>query len=95
MIAEAFGRAAKRDADAVEKVDDPRAPVAHFLDRRLMREKVAAIDRVVEVLEFVVALLAGHVVDGVDPALRADAVRAHPSTPTARTSRSLRARSPC
>ena len=53
-----------------------RAPLGHFLDRRLMLQKVAAVDRVVEVQPLVVALLAGEVVDAVDAALGADAVRA-------------------
>ena len=53
-----------------------RAPVGHFLDRRLMLQKVAAVDGVVEVQPLVVALLAREVVDAVDAALGADAVRA-------------------
>ena len=53
-----------------------RPPLGHFLDRRLMLQKVAAVDGVVEVQPLVVALLAREVVDAVDAALGADAVRA-------------------
>jgi len=76
LVAEAFGGAIERDAQAIHEVDDARAPIAHFLHGRLMLEKVAAIDRVVEMLPLVVALLTREVVDAVDPALRADAVGA-------------------
>ncbi len=48
----------------------------HLLDRRLVLEEVAAVDRVVEVLPLGVAELARQIVDAVDPALGADAVRA-------------------
>ena len=51
-------------------------PVGHFLDRRLMLQEVAAVDGVVEVQPLVVALLPRQVVDAVDAALGADAVRA-------------------
>ena len=53
-----------------------RAPFGHFLDRRLMLQEVAAVDRVVEVQPLAVALLPGDVVDAVDAALGANAVRA-------------------
>ena len=48
----------------------------HFLDRRLVLQEVAAVDGVVEVQPLVVALLPREVVDAVDAALGADAVRA-------------------
>src|SRR5262249_43449878 len=68
----AFGRAIERHAEAIKQVDDLGAPVAHFLDGRLVIEEVAAVDRVVKMLVFVVALRAGDLVDAVDAALRAD-----------------------
>ena len=76
LVAKAFGRAVEGHAQAVHQVDDPRGPVGHFLDRRLVLQEVAAVDRVVEVLPLVVAELPGEVVDAVDAALGADAVRA-------------------
>ena len=72
----AFRRAIERDAQPIHQVDDLRPPIGHFLDRRLMLQKVAAVDRVVEVQPLAVALLPRHVVDAVDAALSADAVRA-------------------
>ena len=53
-----------------------RGPVGHFLDRRLVLEEIAAVDGVVEVLPLAVAQLPRQVVDAVDAALGADAVRA-------------------
>jgi hypothetical protein len=76
LIAEALGRTIERHAEAVHEIDDPRAPVAHFLDRRLMLQEVAPVDRIVEVLRLVVALLPREAVDAIDAALGADAVRA-------------------
>ena len=76
LIAKAFGRAIEGHAQAIHQVDDPRRPIGHFLDRRLMLQEVAAVDRVVEVLPLVVALLPREIVDAVDAALGADAVRA-------------------
>ena len=52
------------------------APIAHFLHRRLMLQKVAAVNRVVEVLPLVVALLPRQIVDAVDAPLGTNAVRA-------------------
>ena len=63
-------------AQPIHQVDDLRPPIGHFLHRRLVLQKVAAIDRVVEVQPLVVALLPRQVVDAVDAALRTDAVRA-------------------
>jgi predicted lipid-binding transport protein (Tim44 family) len=50
LIAEAFGGAVERHAEPVHQVDDPRTPVGHFLYRRLMLQKIAAVDRIVEML---------------------------------------------
>ena len=53
-----------------------RRPFGHFLDRRLVLQKVAAVDRVVEVQPLAVPLLPSDAVDGVDAPLGTDAVRA-------------------
>jgi hypothetical protein len=74
-VEQALGRAVERDAHAVEQEDDARPRLAHGLHRRLVGEEVPAVDRVVEVAGGRVALpLPVH--GGVDPALRADGVRA-------------------
>jgi len=65
----------EHDAHAVEEVDDSRRRIAHRLDGSLVREEVAAVDRVVEVNLRRVAFPLG--VDGaVDPALSADRMAA-------------------
>ena len=74
-VEQALGRAIEGHAHAVEQVDDSRRGLAHGLDRRLVGQKVAAVDGVVEVLPGGVAL-ALQVLGGVDAALRADRVRA-------------------
>ena len=74
-VEQSLGRAVERHAHAVEQVDDAGRRVAHRLDRRLVGEEVAAVDRVVEVLPGGVAL-ALQVLGGVDAALRAHRVRA-------------------
>src|SRR5581483_4161531 len=51
-----FRRAVEGDAHAVEQVDDVGRGVAHALDERLVREEIAALDRVDEVDLGVVAL---------------------------------------
>ena len=66
----------KRDAHAVEQVDDLRGPVAHLEDGWLVGQEIAAEDGLVEVHPLGVSLLASDVVAGVDAALRADAVGA-------------------
>jgi hypothetical protein len=71
----ALGRAIERHAQPVHQVDDFRPPIGHFFHRRLMLQKIAAIDRVVEVQPFVVALLPRQVVDAVDAPLGTDTVR--------------------
>ncbi len=74
-IEQPFGRAVERNAHAVEQIDDRRRRLAHGLHRRLVGQKVAAIDRVVKVLRGGVAL-ALQILGGVDAALRAHRVRA-------------------
>ena len=76
LIAKTLGSAVERHAQTVHQVDDPRAPIGHFLDRRLVLQEVAAVDRIVEMLPLVVALLPRQGVDAVDAPLGADAVRA-------------------
>ena len=74
-VEEAFGGAVERDAHTVEQVDDGGALGSHVLYGGLVGEEVAAIDGVVEVLGYGVAL-ALEVFGGVDAALGADGVRA-------------------
>ncbi len=69
LVAKTFLRAVEWHAQAVHQVDDPRCPVGHFLDGRLMLQEVATVDRVVEVQVLAVALLAGSIVDAIDSAL--------------------------
>ena len=74
-IEQAFLRARERHAHAIKQINDRRRHVAHAFDRRLVREKVAAVNRVVEMLRRRIAF-AFRVDRAVDPALRADRVRA-------------------
>ena len=74
-VEQPFGGAIEGHAHAVQQIDDRRSGLAHGLDRRLVGQKVAAVDGVVEVLVGGVAL-ALQVLGGVDAALRADRVRA-------------------
>ena len=74
-IEQPFGSAIERNAHAVEQIDDARSGLAHGLDRRLVGEEVAAVDRVVEMLPGGIAF-ALQVLGGVDAALRANRVRA-------------------
>ena len=76
LVAESFGRAIERHAQPVHQVDDPRGPIGHFLDRRLVLQEIAAVDGVLEMLPLAVAELPGEVVDAVDAALGAAAMRA-------------------
>ena len=71
-----LGRAIEGYAHAIEQIDDPRGPIAHLVDRRLIREKISAENRLVEVNPFAVTLLSRDVVAGVDAALGADTVAA-------------------
>ena len=74
-IEQPFGRAVEGHTHAVEQIDNRRRRLAHGLHRRLVGQKVAAVDRVVKVLRGGVAF-ALQVLGGVDAALRADRVRA-------------------
>ena len=74
-VEETLRRAVEHHAHPVEQVDDPGGRVAHRLDRRLVREEVAAVDRVVEVDLGRVALPL-RVDRSVDAALRAHRVAA-------------------
>ena len=74
-VEQALGRAVERHAHAVEHVDDAGRRVGHALDGRLVREEVAAVDRLLEVdLGRVAFALRVHA--RVDAALRAHRVRA-------------------
>ena len=70
-VEQAFGRAVKGDAHAIEEVDDGGRHVAHVFDRRLIGEEVSAVDGVVEVLGRGVAL-SFEVLGSVNATLRAD-----------------------
>ena len=74
-VEQAFGSAVEGHAHAIEQVDDAGRGFAHGLDRRLVGEKVAAVNGVVKMLPGGVAF-ALEVLGGVDAALRADRVRA-------------------
>ena len=73
-VEQSLGRAVKGNAHAIEQVDDAGRGFAHRLHRRLVREEVAAVDGVVEVLPGGVAFTL-QVLGGVDAALRAHRVR--------------------
>src|SRR5713226_595109 len=74
-IEQTFGRAIKGNAHAVEQIDDSGRGVTHGLDRRLVGEEVAPVNRVVEMLPGGIAF-AFEVLGGVDATLRANRVRA-------------------
>ena len=73
-VALALKRAVEGDSHPVEQVDDLRRPVRHLIHRRLVREKVAAVDRFIKVLILRVALLTRDFIAGVDTALGANRV---------------------
>ena len=73
-IEQALSRAVERNAHAVEQVDNAGRGVAHPFHGRLVRQEVAAVNGVVEVLPGGIAL-ALQVLCSVDAALRADRVR--------------------
>ena len=75
LVAKTFGRPVEGHPQAVHEVDDPRRPIGQFLYRRLVLQKVAAVDGVFKMLPFAVAQLPRQVVDAVDAALGADAMR--------------------
>ncbi|MNG09347.1 hypothetical protein D3C84_927650 [compost metagenome] len=69
-VKQAFRRAAEHNAHPVHQVNDAWRCVAHCFDRRLIREEVAAVYRIVEVLPWGVAF-ALCINRTVDAALRA------------------------
>src|SRR5207249_4382846 len=73
-VEQAFGSAIEGHAHAVEEVDDSRSSIAHSFDRWLVGQKVAAVNRVVEVLPGGVAF-AFQILGGIDAALRANRMR--------------------
>src|ERR1700722_4387802 len=74
-IEQAFSRAVEGNTHAVEQVDDAGRSLAHGLHRWLIGQKIATVDRVVEMLPGGIAF-AFQVFGGVDSALGADGVRA-------------------
>src|SRR5450631_122197 len=74
-VEQTFGSAIERNAHAVEQIDDSGSGLAHGLDRRLVREEVATVNRVVEMDPGGIAF-ALQVLGRVDAALRAHRVRA-------------------
>src|ERR1700756_1952845 len=73
-VEQSFRRAIEGYAHTIEQIDDPGRRLAHVLDRRLIAEKVAAIDGVVKVLPGRIAL-ALQILRRVDAALRANRMR--------------------
>src|SRR5262249_26257119 len=73
-IQQSLRGAIEGNSHAVEQIDDPGSSVTHGLDRRRVRQKVAAVDGVVKLLPGSVAF-AFEFFGGVDPALRADGMR--------------------
>ena len=69
LVAETLGRAVEGDAQPVQEVDDPVRPISQFLDRRLVLQKIAAVNRVVEMLPLAVAELPREIIDAVDAPL--------------------------
>ena len=49
VVEQSFGCAIEHNAHAIEKIDDARRGLAHALHQGLIRQKIPAIDRVVEV----------------------------------------------
>ncbi len=74
-IQQAFAGAVKHDPHAVQQIDNAGRMVAHMLDRRLVGEKVAAVNRVVQMLIGRIAL-AFRIDRAVDAALSADRMAA-------------------
>ena len=72
-VQQTLGGAVEGDAHPVQQIDDARGRVAHGLDRRLLGQEVAALERVLHVNVGVVALPLG-VHRAIDPALRAHRV---------------------
>ncbi len=74
-IEQAFLSAREGNAHAIEEIDDRRRHLAHGFCRRLIGEKVAAVNRVVEMFPGGIAFAFG--VDGaIDATLRTNRMRA-------------------
>ncbi len=73
-IEQSLGSAVERNAHAIEQIDDAGRGLAHVLDRRLVRQKIAAVNRVIEMLPRGIAF-ALQVLGGVDATLRAYRMR--------------------
>jgi hypothetical protein len=73
-VQQPLGSAIEGHAHAIQQIDNRRGGLAHGLHRRLVGQKVAAVNGVVEVLVSGVAL-AFEIFRGVDAALRAHRVR--------------------
>src|SRR4051794_3203973 len=74
-VEQAFRSAVERNSHAVEQIDNSRSGIAHRFDRRLVRQEVAAVHGVVEVLPRRVAF-AFKIFGGIDATLGAHGVRA-------------------
>ena len=74
-IEKAFLRPRKRNAHSIEQIDDLRRHLAHLLHGRLVRQKIAAVNRVVEMFPRRIAF-AFRVYRAVNSALSADRMRA-------------------
>jgi hypothetical protein len=70
-VEKSFGRAIERHSHAIEQVDDAWSGFAHRLDRRLVSQKIAAVNCVIEMLPGGVTF-AFKILGGVDAALGAD-----------------------
>src|ERR1700746_4207090 len=55
-VEQAFGSAIERNAHAIEQIDDARRSLAHVFDRRLVGQKISAVNCVVKMLPGRVAL---------------------------------------
>ena len=73
-IEQALGRAVEGNAHAIEQIDDAGRGLAHVFDRRLVGQKISAVNRVVKVDPGGIAF-ALQILGGVDAALRAHRVR--------------------
>ena len=74
-VKQPFRSTVKSDAHAIEQIDDRGRCLAHIFHRRLVGEKVTAVNGVVKVLPGSVAL-ALQILRGIDAALRAHRMRA-------------------
>ena len=74
VIQQSFRRPVKRHAHAIQQIDDRRRFVTHPFHQRLVRQKIAAIYRVVEMFRGAIAF-ALFILRRVDSALRTHRVR--------------------